>query len=145
MEVNKGLSAFLAEEEGAVGAEAVAGEVELCCFIQACGQGIGPGIAPRGVGAPTGGFVPAVAPAGGVGVDGDEEDVAFAEAPADFVHSAAALREGDVGLFRNQEGGVAAESCEALRGYAKHPAHVAVANTKVRPYTVQRACLDFEI
>ena len=37
------------------------------------------------------------------------------------------------------------ESAEALRGYAKHPAHVAVANTKVRPYTVQRACLDFEI
>lgn len=37
------------------------------------------------------------------------------------------------------------ESVEALRGYAKHPAHVAVANTKVRPYTVQRACLDFEI
>ena len=30
-------------------------------------------------------------------------------------------------------------------GDAKHPAHVAVANTKVRPYTVQRACLDFEI
>ena len=37
------------------------------------------------------------------------------------------------------------ESAEALRGYAKHPAHVAVANTRVRPYTVQRACLDFEI
>ena len=37
------------------------------------------------------------------------------------------------------------ESEEALKGYAKHPEHVAVANTKVRPYTVQRACLDFEI
>ena len=34
---------------------------------------------------------------------------------------------------------------EALKGYAKHPAHVAVANSKVRPYTVQRSCLDFEI
>ena len=34
---------------------------------------------------------------------------------------------------------------EALKGYAKHPAHVAVANGKVRPYTVQRSCLDFEI
>ena len=33
---------------------------------------------------------------------------------------------------------------EALKGYAVHPAHVAVANGKVRPYTVQRACLDFE-
>ena len=37
------------------------------------------------------------------------------------------------------------ESEEALRGYAQHPEHVAVANTKVRPYTVQRACLDFEV
>ena len=37
------------------------------------------------------------------------------------------------------------ESEEALKGYAKHPAHVAVANSKVRLYTVQRSCLDFEI
>ena len=37
------------------------------------------------------------------------------------------------------------ESEEALKDYAQHPAHVAVANTKVRPYTVQRSCLDFEI
>ena len=37
------------------------------------------------------------------------------------------------------------ESEEALQGYACHPAHVAVANGKVRPYTVQRSCLDFEL
>lgn len=37
------------------------------------------------------------------------------------------------------------ESAEALKGYAVHPEHVAVANGKVRPYTVQRVCLDFEI
>jgi len=37
------------------------------------------------------------------------------------------------------------ESEEALKGYAQHPDHVAVANEKVRPYTVQRSCLDFEI
>jgi hypothetical protein len=37
------------------------------------------------------------------------------------------------------------ESEEALKGYAKHPDHVAVANSKVRPYTVQRSCLDFEV
>ena len=37
------------------------------------------------------------------------------------------------------------ESEEALKGYAVHPDHVAVANGKVRPYTVQRSCLDFEI
>ena len=33
---------------------------------------------------------------------------------------------------------------EALKAYATHPAHVAVADGKVRPYTVQRVCLDFE-
>ena len=37
------------------------------------------------------------------------------------------------------------ESAEALKGYAVHPDHGAVANTKVRPYTVQRSCLDFEV
>ena len=37
------------------------------------------------------------------------------------------------------------ESPEALQGYAKHPDHLAVANTKVRPYTIQRSCLDFEV
>lgn len=31
-----------------------------------------------------------------------------------------------------------------LAAYAKHPAHVEVADTKVRPYTVQRTCLDYE-
>ena len=37
------------------------------------------------------------------------------------------------------------ESPEALRGYAVHPAHVAVADSKVRPFTAVRTCLDFEI
>ncbi len=32
----------------------------------------------------------------------------------------------------------------ALKGYAVHPAHVAVADGKVRPYTKTRLCLDFE-
>ena len=37
------------------------------------------------------------------------------------------------------------ESEEALKGYAVHPEHVAVADGKVRPYTKIRSCLDFEI
>lgn len=37
------------------------------------------------------------------------------------------------------------ESAEALKGYSKHPEHVAVADSKVRPYTASRSCLDFEI
>lgn len=37
------------------------------------------------------------------------------------------------------------ESPEALRAYAVHPAHVAVADSKVRPYTALRTCLDYEV
>lgn len=37
------------------------------------------------------------------------------------------------------------ESEKALFDYSKNPAHVDVANTLVRPFTVQRSCLDFEI
>lgn len=35
------------------------------------------------------------------------------------------------------------ESEEALKAYAVHPAHVAVADTKVRPFTETRSCIDF--
>lgn len=37
------------------------------------------------------------------------------------------------------------ESEEALKAYATHPAHVAVADDLVRPYVVLRSCLDFEV
>ena len=33
----------------------------------------------------------------------------------------------------------------ALKGYAVHPAHVEVADTKVRPFTASRVCMDFEV
>ena len=37
------------------------------------------------------------------------------------------------------------ESFDALKGYAVHPSHLAVANGVVRPNTELRTCLDFEI
>lgn len=37
------------------------------------------------------------------------------------------------------------ETEEALKGYSVHPAHVAVADGKVRPYTASRVCLDYEV
>ena len=37
------------------------------------------------------------------------------------------------------------DSEEALKGYAVHPEHVAVANGKVRPFTASRICMDYEI
>ena len=36
------------------------------------------------------------------------------------------------------------ETENALKEYAVHPEHVAVANGKVRPYTKTSLCLDFE-
>ena len=33
----------------------------------------------------------------------------------------------------------------SLKGYSVHPAHVAVADGKVRPYTKIRSCFDFEV
>jgi hypothetical protein len=36
------------------------------------------------------------------------------------------------------------ESVEALKGYAIHPEHVKVADTKVRPFTEMRLCMDYE-
>lgn len=32
----------------------------------------------------------------------------------------------------------------SLKGYAVHPAHVAVADGKVRPFTASRVCMDYE-
>lgn len=32
----------------------------------------------------------------------------------------------------------------SLKGYSIHPEHVEVANTKVRPFTASRVCMDYE-
>ncbi|MGX8691056.1 MAG: Dabb family protein [Eubacteriales bacterium] len=37
------------------------------------------------------------------------------------------------------------ESFDALKGYAVHPAHVAVADGKVRPNVKNRVCMDYEV
>ena len=37
------------------------------------------------------------------------------------------------------------ESEEALKGYSVHPAHVDVADGKVRPFTATRTCLDYVV
>ena len=37
------------------------------------------------------------------------------------------------------------ETEEALKAYSKHPEHLAVADSKVRPFTASRACLDFQM
>ncbi|MBR3308081.1 MAG: Dabb family protein [Lachnospiraceae bacterium] len=35
------------------------------------------------------------------------------------------------------------EDEESLKGYAVHPKHVEVADTKVRPFTASRVCMDY--
>ncbi len=37
------------------------------------------------------------------------------------------------------------ENEQALAGYAVHKKHVEVANSKVRPYTKTRVCMDYEV
>lgn len=37
------------------------------------------------------------------------------------------------------------EDAASLKGYSVHPEHVAVADSKVRPYTATRSCLDYEV
>ena len=76
---------------GVVGAEEMAREVAPGGVVEGGGEGIGPGVATGGVGAPATGGEPAVTSAGGVAVDGDEEDVVFAQLAAPLVHAAAAL------------------------------------------------------
>lgn len=37
------------------------------------------------------------------------------------------------------------ENEDSIKAYAVHPKHVAVADSKVRPYTAIRSCMDYEI
>ena len=37
------------------------------------------------------------------------------------------------------------ENEDALKGYSVHPAHVAVADGKVRPFAKIRSCFDYEV
>lgn len=52
-------------------------------------------------------------------------------------------------LLAGSSGDMMLDSCfeseEALRAYSAHPAHQAVANTYVRPFTASRACVDYEV
>jgi len=53
--------------------------------------------------------VPFVALSGGVSVDGNEDDAVLAQESADFIDTAAALRQRDIGLFRHEKLGIVAE------------------------------------
>ena len=58
------------------------------------------------------------------------------EAGADFMGSGRSYDLALIAKFANRED---------LAVYADHPEHVKVADSKVRPYTKTRVCMDFEI
>ena len=93
---------------GVVGEETHTGEVVAGCVVEASGQAVGPGVATGCVGAPATGVHPSASSAGSVDVNGDENDIVFAELAAPGVDAAAALLQGDVFLFWNEEFGVIA-------------------------------------
>jgi hypothetical protein len=46
---------------------------------------------------------------------------------------------------RDSEQVAGLDDADSLKAYAVHPSHVEVADTKVRPYTASRVCMDYEV
>ena len=104
---------------GVVGAYHLVLEDLFCSFVEAVCKFVGLCLSFAGVARPSGGVHPFGAVAGGVDVDGDEEDVGGALGCADGVGAADAFFEGDVFGFRDEELGVVAfalKGCEDLVG-----------------------------
>ena len=51
----------------------------------------------------------------------------------------------DLNMELEKVNNAVAMGAEALKTYSTHPKHVAVADSKVRPYTAVRSCMDYEI
>ena len=99
---------------GEVGPEAHPRQMVFRGFVQARCQGVGLGLAPGGKAAPALGVEPILAVSGGVNVDGDENRLIAPKLPADGVYAAAALLQGDVLAFRDDELAVQAEGGESF-------------------------------
>lgn len=99
---------------GGVFSDAVARQLVLRCFIEAGGQGVGLCLPGRRKAAPAAGVFPFFAAAGGIDMDGSQEDLVDAELLTDLVDPAAALLQGDVFSLRNQELDVEAQGEQLL-------------------------------
>ena len=84
------------------------------------------GLAFAGVAGPAGGVHPLGAVAGGVDVDGDEDDVGFAKGGAMGVDAADAFFEGDVFGFGDEELGVVAVALKGCEDFVCEVAGVGV-------------------
>ena len=94
-------------------ADPLAGKVALGGGVEAAGEGVGPGDAAGGVGAPAGSFVPFPVRCGGVDVDADEDYVFRSEGGGNGSFALYALEQADVFQFRGEELGVEAEFGES--------------------------------
>ena len=92
----------------------VAVEDSRCGLAETIGQLVSFRLAFAREAAPASRFVPFVASAGSIHVDGDQTDVSAAQLGANAVDSAAALGERDVFVFRNQQGRVVATALEFI-------------------------------
>jgi len=88
------------------------GDVDLGGVVEAGGEAVGRSVFGRGVGAPAGGVIPPITFAGSVAMDGDEDDILFAEGVAEAVDAVAALEKADIVVFRYQELGAVALGLE---------------------------------
>ena len=88
---------------GVVGPEAHPRQMVFRGFVQAQCQGVGLGLSSGGEAAPAPGVEPILAVSGSVNVDGDENHLIVPKLPADGVYAAAALLQGDVLAFRDDE------------------------------------------
>ena len=88
------------------------GDVDLGGVVEAGGEALGRSVFGRGVGAPAGGVIPPITFAGSVAMDGDEDDIFFAEGVAEAVDAVAVLEKADIVVSRYQEFGVEALGLE---------------------------------
>ena len=86
--------------------------MDLGGVVEAGGKAVGRSVFGRGVGALAGGVIPPITFAGSVAMDGDEDDIFFAEGVAEAVDAVAALEKADIVVFRYQEFGVEALGLE---------------------------------
>ena len=97
-----------------VGTETHSRQMVFRGFVQARCQGVGLGFATGGEADPAPGIEPIPAISSGINVDGDENHLVDPELPADGVYAAAALLQGDVLTFKDDELAVQTESCESF-------------------------------
>ena len=114
---------------GVVGADSFAFEDVAGGLVEAGGEGVGESVAFGGVAGPAGGGVPTGAVAGGVDVEGDEEDVGGVFGCADGGGAADTFFEGGCLRFQGRGVGHCGLCPGGLRGFGWHSASFLIWNS----------------